>query len=273
MATRGAACHCGQLQLEVDGRPVRRLDLPLPRLPAADGQRLRDAGGVPAGQVKVDGRFSDYSRISDEADRREHVFHFCPECGSQVFYTEPDEPDLVVVSVGAFADPSLPAADRVGLRPSPAPVGRAAGFGPGRPGRRGLGTRAAALRGGPLRRGGRPRASRCSSRSRIRGSSSTSPAARASPAGRPTPSTTCARRSTCGRAAARWRSTTPTSTPSATSPPSRSSSAKRPRLPSQSSVAGAAPTRVGAAPCQCLASGLKNTRSPSGRRVRSGSSS
>jgi hypothetical protein len=32
----------------------------------------------------------------------------CPECGSQVFYTEPTEPDLIVVSVGAFADPSFP---------------------------------------------------------------------------------------------------------------------------------------------------------------------
>jgi hypothetical protein len=35
-------------------------------------------------QVQVAGRFSDYTRISDEADRKEHVFHFCPECGSQV---------------------------------------------------------------------------------------------------------------------------------------------------------------------------------------------
>jgi Glutathione-dependent formaldehyde-activating enzyme len=59
-------------------------------------------------QVQVLGRYSDYSRISDEADRKEHVFHFCPDCGSQVFYTEPDEPDLVVVSVGSFADPSFP---------------------------------------------------------------------------------------------------------------------------------------------------------------------
>jgi hypothetical protein len=59
-------------------------------------------------QVRVGGRFSDYARVSDEADRKEHVFHFCPDCGSQVFYTEPTEPDLIVVSVGAFADPSFP---------------------------------------------------------------------------------------------------------------------------------------------------------------------
>jgi len=64
--------------------------------------------GFNAEQVHVMGRFNDYSRISDEADRKEHVFHFCPDCGSQVFYTEPTEPDLVVVSVGSFADPSFP---------------------------------------------------------------------------------------------------------------------------------------------------------------------
>ena len=59
-------------------------------------------------QVQVVGRFSDFARISDESDRKEHVFHFCPDCGSQVFYTEPTEPDLIVVSVGSFADPSFP---------------------------------------------------------------------------------------------------------------------------------------------------------------------
>jgi hypothetical protein len=64
--------------------------------------------GFTAAQVQVAGRFSDYMRVSDEADRKEHVFHFCPDCGSQVFYTEPTEPDLIVVSVGAFADPSFP---------------------------------------------------------------------------------------------------------------------------------------------------------------------
>jgi hypothetical protein len=64
--------------------------------------------GFNADQVQVFGRFSDYARVSDETDRKEHVFHFCPDCGSQVFYTEPTEPDLVVVSVGSFADPTFP---------------------------------------------------------------------------------------------------------------------------------------------------------------------
>jgi hypothetical protein len=59
-------------------------------------------------QVNVVGRYATYTRISDEADRKPHDFHFCPECGSNVFYTEPDEPDLVVASVGSFADPTFP---------------------------------------------------------------------------------------------------------------------------------------------------------------------
>lgn len=61
-----------------------------------------------AEQVRVVGRFSDFTRVSDEHDRKEHVFHFCPLCGSQVFCTEPAEPDLVVVSAGSFADPTFP---------------------------------------------------------------------------------------------------------------------------------------------------------------------
>jgi hypothetical protein len=75
-------------------------------------RRTGSAFGIQAGfrsdQVQVAGRFSDYARVSDEADRKEHVFHFCPDCGGTVFYTEPTEPDLVVVSVGAFADRSFP---------------------------------------------------------------------------------------------------------------------------------------------------------------------
>ena len=59
-------------------------------------------------QVRIVGRFDDYVRVSDQADRKERAFHFCPECGSQVFYTEPSEQNLIVVSVGSFADPSFP---------------------------------------------------------------------------------------------------------------------------------------------------------------------
>jgi hypothetical protein len=64
--------------------------------------------GFRADQVQVVGRYVDYARTSDERDRKVHVFHFCPDCGGTVYSTEPDEADLVVVMVGAFADPAFP---------------------------------------------------------------------------------------------------------------------------------------------------------------------
>jgi hypothetical protein len=108
MATREAACHCGQLRLEVTGEPFAVSICNCLACQRRTGSAFGMQAGFKGDQVQVLGRFSDYARISDEADRKEHVFHFCPECGSQVFYTEPTEPDLVVVSVGSFADPSFP---------------------------------------------------------------------------------------------------------------------------------------------------------------------
>jgi hypothetical protein len=111
---RKAACHCGQLRVAVSGEPF---SVSICNCRACQ-RRTGSAFGMQAGfkreQVEVTGRFNDYSRISDEADRKEHVFHFCPDCGSQVFYTEPDEPGLLVVSVGSFADPSFPWPTRSG---------------------------------------------------------------------------------------------------------------------------------------------------------------
>jgi hypothetical protein len=108
MATRDAACHCGQLRLEVEGDPFAVSICNCRACQRRTGSAFGIQAGFKADQVQVAGRFGDYSRVSDEADRKEHVFHFCPDCGSQVFYTEPTEPDLVVVSVGSFSDPSFP---------------------------------------------------------------------------------------------------------------------------------------------------------------------
>ena len=108
MATREAACHCGQLRLEVAGDPFVVSICHCLACQRRTGSAFGMQAAFKPDQVQVVGRFSDFARISDEEDRKEHVFHFCPDCGSQVFYTEPTEPDLIVVSVGSFADPSFP---------------------------------------------------------------------------------------------------------------------------------------------------------------------
>jgi len=108
MPDREATCLCGQLRLEVTGEPFSVSICNCLACKRRTGSAFGMQAGFRTDQVRIEGRHTDYSRISDEADRKEHVLHFCPGCGSQVFYTEPTEPDLVVVSVGSFADPSFP---------------------------------------------------------------------------------------------------------------------------------------------------------------------
>jgi hypothetical protein len=106
MATRDAVCSCGQLQLTVEGDPIRvRMCHCLAcqrRTGSAFGVQARFA----ADQVRIAGRYTDYVRISDEGEER--TFHFCPECGATVFYTVTALPDVIAVPIGAFAEPSFP---------------------------------------------------------------------------------------------------------------------------------------------------------------------
>jgi hypothetical protein len=105
---REAECHCGQLRVVTTAEPLRVSICHCLACQRRTGSAFGMQAGFKAERVDISGRYNDFSRISDEEDHREHVFHFCPDCGSQVFYTEPDAPDIVVVAVGAFADPSFP---------------------------------------------------------------------------------------------------------------------------------------------------------------------
>jgi hypothetical protein len=58
-------------------------------------------------QVKLEGETQTWRRIGDEGS--EIDYRFCPRCGSTVWYTQTDRPDVIAVAVGAFADPTFPA--------------------------------------------------------------------------------------------------------------------------------------------------------------------
>jgi hypothetical protein len=55
---------------------------------------------------KVTGRCNEYVRTGDEGSR--FRFRFCPHCGATVYYTREGAEELIVVPVGAFADPAFP---------------------------------------------------------------------------------------------------------------------------------------------------------------------
>jgi hypothetical protein len=54
----------------------------------------------------VDGTSKTFTRNSITG--KNVTFHFCPECGSSVFWEPERMPELIGVAVGAFGDPSFP---------------------------------------------------------------------------------------------------------------------------------------------------------------------
>jgi hypothetical protein len=105
--TREAACSCGQLRVTVDGDPIRVSICHCLACQRRTGSVFGVQARFDAGQVRIDGRHTDYVRVSDEGDER--TFHFCPDCGATVFYTVAAMPEMIAVPVGAFADPGFPA--------------------------------------------------------------------------------------------------------------------------------------------------------------------
>ena len=73
-------------------------------------RRTGSAFGVgtyfPKEQVRAEGPSRVYVRGSDSGRKIE--FHFCPDCGSTVFWYGELFPDLIGIAFGAFADPSMP---------------------------------------------------------------------------------------------------------------------------------------------------------------------
>ena len=58
-----------------------------------------------AGQVTLCGPSTVYER---SVEGRKLSFHFCPRCGSTVYWTAQNHPGRVGIAVGAFADPHFP---------------------------------------------------------------------------------------------------------------------------------------------------------------------
>jgi hypothetical protein len=107
MATRAAECHCGQLRLEATGEPIRISVCHCLACQRRTGTAFAVQARFPAARVRVTGRFRDHVRHSDESGEA-RTFHFCPDCGSTVFYETGHAPGVIAVPVGAFADPAFP---------------------------------------------------------------------------------------------------------------------------------------------------------------------
>jgi len=107
MRPREAACSCGQLRVVAEGEPVRISMCHCLACQRRTGSAFGVQARFPEERVRIEGRYKEYVRSSDEGVER--ALSFCPECGGTVFWRLPDAPGFVAVAVGAFADPEFPA--------------------------------------------------------------------------------------------------------------------------------------------------------------------
>lgn len=103
--TRRASCTCGQLHLTCEGEPVRVSMCHCLACQRRTGSAFGVQARFPRDRAKVEGRSTVYIRVGDSGNPI--TFHFCPVCGSTVYWELKQLPDFIAVALGAFADPNF----------------------------------------------------------------------------------------------------------------------------------------------------------------------
>jgi hypothetical protein len=106
MTGRTASCSCGQLRLTCEGEPVRVSICHCLECQKRTGSVFGAQARFPRDRVTAEGRTTQWARRGDSGGSA--TFHFCPACGSTVWWEAAALPDFVSVAVGAFADPNFP---------------------------------------------------------------------------------------------------------------------------------------------------------------------
>ena len=105
-AERRAACQCGKLSVTCSVEPVRVSVCHCLACQRRSGPAFAAQARFPADCVTMNREARTWRRTGDEGGGA--TFHFCPDCGSTVYYRADSQPDLVAVALGAFADPTFP---------------------------------------------------------------------------------------------------------------------------------------------------------------------
>jgi hypothetical protein len=104
---RLAACHCGQLRIRLTGDPVLVSSCHCFACQRRTGALFGSTSFFRRDQlVSIEGEHRAFRRQGDSGTWL--TFHFCPTCGSNVFWDSERMPDMISVAAGAFADPGFP---------------------------------------------------------------------------------------------------------------------------------------------------------------------
>jgi hypothetical protein len=110
MKTRTASCTCGQLTAVTPFEPVRVGVCHCLNCQRRSGSVFAIQARFPIDQVQRSGTSTSYAITGDEGTQA--TIHFCPNCGTTVWYVNQGMEDLIAIPVGTFADPHFPPPSR-----------------------------------------------------------------------------------------------------------------------------------------------------------------
>jgi hypothetical protein len=115
--TRKASCSCGELTLTYEGPdPERRSLCNCKNCQLRTGSAFSIQARLPRKLVKIEGKSTAWTFPIAGAkpvtyrscDSEGITYHFCPVCGSTVYWEMVVDPNIFGVAVGSFTDPMFP---------------------------------------------------------------------------------------------------------------------------------------------------------------------
>jgi hypothetical protein len=117
MTVRTSSCNCGKLSLTYDGPDPERISMcQCYECQRRTGSVFSVQARLPVEHVTIDGPSSTWSFPNDDGKPAEFrscdsggaTYHFCPACGSTVYWDIDAAQEILGVAVGGFIDPTFP---------------------------------------------------------------------------------------------------------------------------------------------------------------------
>ncbi|MEW9836070.1 GFA family protein, partial [Mesorhizobium marinum] len=97
-------CACGAIRYDVSGDPIVMVDCQCRQCQRASGGGHTSNMTFRAAEVKLAGDASTWETTGDGGTTKSSAF--CPTCGSPVYMTFPDMPDIFIVRPASLDDPA-----------------------------------------------------------------------------------------------------------------------------------------------------------------------
>ena len=92
------ACHCGAVSFTAEVDAGRVMVCHCTDCQVLSGAPFRAVVAAPFASLSVNGQTKSYIKVAQSGNRRAQVF--CPECGSPLWATTPENPTSVIIRLG-----------------------------------------------------------------------------------------------------------------------------------------------------------------------------